>query len=239
MIFVFSVSKEKVNDGKGDLQMRKKEKQKGPRVSEDIRTDIPEEYQDMFREIVGLINAFCERYLNEDYRRLSEEMAEDICFAELPSERARPASWASGIVHALGWVNFLHDPGQSPHMTSAQVAEGFGVSQGTMMAKSRVIRDELELFPLDPDWCIPAMLVDNPLVWTVDVGGFLMDARYAPREVQEEAYRLGLIPFIPADRQEPELEAGTGANILKFPSGQNETSKPRSAQKPLFEGLDE
>jgi hypothetical protein len=121
-------------------------------------------------------------------------------------------------------------------MTSAQVAEGFGVSQGTMVAKSKIIRDELELFPLDPEWCIPAMLVDNPLVWTVDVGGFLMDARYAPREVQEEAYRLGLIPFIPADRQEPERQAGTGTKILKFPSIQNGTSGAKSAQKPKDEG---
>ncbi len=216
--------------------MRKKKKQKGPRVSEDIRMDISEEYQDLFREIVGLINAFCERYLNEDYRRLSEEMAEDICFAELPSERARPASWASGIVHALGWVNFLQDPGQSPHMTSAQVAEGFGVSQGTMMAKSRIIRDELDIIPVDPDWCIPTMLVKNPLVWTLDVGGFLMDVRYAPREIQEEVYRQGLIPFVPADvrRAEPEPDAGT--KILKFPSAQNETSQQKSAQKPKDEG---
>jgi hypothetical protein len=197
---------------------------------------VSEDYQHLFREIVGLTDSFCERYLNEDYRRLSEEMAEEICFAELPSERARPASWASGIVHALGWVNFLHDPAQSPHMTSAQVAEGFGVSQGTMMAKSRVIRDELDLVPMDPDWCIPAMLVDNPLVWTVDVGGFLLDARYAPREVQEEAYRMGLIPFIPADRQEPQRQPGTGTKILKFPSGQDEISRPRSAQKPKDEG---
>ena len=225
--------------------MTKKEKQEGPRVSEDIGTDIADEYQDLFSEIVGLTNAFCERYLNEDYRKLCEEMAAVICLEELPPERARPASWASAIVHALGWVNCLQDPSLSPHMTSAQVAEGFGVSQGTMMAKSKIIRDELELFPLDPDWCVPAMLVDNPLVWTVDVGGFLMDARYAPREVQEAAYRRGLIPFIPADRQEPELEAGTGTNILKFPSAQDSKARPKSTQKPkdegpsLFEGLQE
>ena len=224
--------------------MRKKEKQKGPRVIEDIRIDIPEEFQDLFREIVGLTNAFCERYLNEDYRELCEEMVEEVCSEELPSERARPSSWASGIVHAVGWVNYLHDPTQSPHMTSAQIAEGFGVSQGTMLAKSRIIRDELDIIPLDPDWCIPAMLKDNPLVWTVDVGGFLMDVRYAPREVQEEAYRLGLIPYVPADEQEPDREPGTGTTILKFPSAQNKTSRPETPEKQrdtgpsLFGGLE-
>ena len=116
-----------MNEGKVDSQMKKKEGPRGPRVSEDIGMDIPEEYQDLFAAIVGLTNTFCERYLNEDYRKLCEEMAEEVCFEELPSERARPASWASGIVHALGWVNCLQDPSLSPHMTSAQMAEGFGV----------------------------------------------------------------------------------------------------------------
>ena len=127
-------------------------------------------------------------------------------------------------------------------MKTAQIAEGFGVSQGIMTAKSKIIRDKLGVMPLDPDWCIPAMLADNPLVWMVEVNGFIMDIRYAPRQMQEEAYQLGLIPFIPADKQEPEPESGTGTNIIEFPSRQSESSKPKSAKKPkddgpsLFEG---
>lgn len=36
---------------------------------------------------------------------------------------------------------------------------------------------------------------------TYDVNGFIIDIRTAPREVQELAYRKGLIPYIPADRK--------------------------------------
>lgn len=197
---------------------------------------IPEKINGAFTAIVKLTDAFCETYLNDDYRELCEEMAIELCEAGLPVNKGKPAGWASGIVHAVGWVNFLHDPTLSPHMTSAQVAEGFGVSQGTMMAKSRVIRDELDLMQLDPDWCLPALLKDNPLIWMLEVNGFIMDIRTAPREVQEKAYRLGLIPFIPADEQEPELEPGTEAKIIKFPSGQNETSRPESPQNPKEDG---
>ena len=193
--------------------------------------NIPEEVKQAFTTIVKLTDAFCETYLNEDYRQLCQEMAVELCAAGLPVDRGRPASWASGIVHAVGWVNFLQDPKLSPHMTSAQVAEGFGVSQGTMMAKSRVIRDELDLMQLDPGWCLPALLKDNPLVWMLEVNGFIMDIRMTPREVQEEAYRLGLIPFIPADEQEPEPESGIGTKIIKFPSERDETSRPKSPQK--------
>ena len=213
--------------------------------SKAVGTNIPDEFQEVFAEIVNLTDAFCDKYLNEDYGELCVEMAIDLYQAGVPINKGRPASWASGIVHALGWVNFLQDPKLSPHMTSAQVADGFGVSQQTMTAKSKIICDELDLMPLDPDWCIPAMLKDNPLVWMIDVGGFLMDARYAPREIQEEAYRLGLIPFIPADKEEPEPESDTGAEVIKFPSGQKETTRQKSVRKPrddgpdLFEGLEQ
>jgi hypothetical protein len=133
-------------------------------------------------------------------------------------------------VHALGWVNFLQDPHLSPYMTSPQIAEGFGVSQGTMLTKSRIIRDELDMIQLDPQWCLTSLLKDNPLIWMLKVNGLIMDIRAAPREAQEEAYRLGLIPYIPADEQEAELEFGTGTNIIKFPSEQNDTSQPKSSQ---------
>ena len=31
----------------------------------------------------------------------------------------------------------------------------------------------------------------------IEVNGLLIDARYAPREVQEEALRRGFIPYLP------------------------------------------
>ncbi len=38
---------------------------------------------------------------------------------------------------------------------------------------------------------------DNPRVWMLEVNGFLMDIRYAPREIQETAFEKGLIPYVP------------------------------------------
>jgi hypothetical protein len=196
-------------------------------------------------QICELTNAFCQEHLNEEYRELCEDMIATLLDIDFPLEKGRPAGWASGIVHAVGWVNFLQDPNQQPHMTSVQVAAGFGVSQQTMTAKSKIIRDDLDLIQLDPDWCLPAKLKDNPLVWTIDVNGFLMDARYAPRQVQEEAYRLGLIPYIPADEQERRAEADAGPEVIQFPSGKNNASGPTGSEQrknegpPLSEGSEE
>ena len=55
---------------------------------------------------------------------------------------------------------------------------------------------------MDPHWTLPSKIGDNPMAWYVTVNGLIMDARYMPREIQEEAYRKGLIPYIPADRGE-------------------------------------
>jgi hypothetical protein len=59
----------------------------------------------------------------------------------------------------------------------------------------------LKLHQLDPNWTLPSRLEDNPMVWMLQVNGFMVDVRHASREVQEIAFNKGLIPYIPADRQ--------------------------------------
>ncbi len=84
-------------------------------------------------------------------------------------------------------------------MAAVEIAKEFGVSQATMMNRAKVIRQGLDLMPLHPDWCLLSKLDDNPLVWMLEVNGFLMDIRHAPREAQIAAYEEGLIPYVPAD----------------------------------------
>lgn len=207
--------------------MKKKKKSKGHKSTE-------KEFDRRCEDIVELTNAFCSAHLNEDYRNLCWEMMDELYTSGLPLDTGRAASWAGGMVHALGWVNFLHDPSTQPYRTPGEVAEGFGISQGTMMAKSKEIRDALDLIPLDPEWCTQAMLEDNLLVWTLEVDGLMVDVRMMPREAQEEAYLLGLIPYIPADKEKPpsKSDPGTGATILAFPSDLNKTAGLESPDDP-------
>ncbi len=207
--------------------------------------DTSERRERAFEDIVDLMDEFCREHLNVEYLELCAEMASELCEIGFPIHRGRPGSWASGIVHALGLVNFLHDPSQSPHMTSPEIAKGFGVSQGTMQSKSKIIRDELDLMPFDPRWCLPALLEHNPLVWMLEIDGFAVDMRTAPRETQEEAYRQGLIPYIPADRDQPAPQPNSKPKIIQFPSESGGSTSPKSSemakeQSPtLFDGLSE
>ncbi len=43
------------------------------------------------------------------------------------------------------------------------------------------------------------MMDHNPMAWMITVNGLIIDARHAPRAIQEEAYRKGIIPYIPGD----------------------------------------
>ena len=40
------------------------------------------------------------------------------------------------------------------------------------------------------------------MIWMLEVNGFMMDIRTCPREVLKIAFQKGLIPYIPADRDE-------------------------------------
>lgn len=139
-----------------------------------------------------------------DVPELCREMAISICQPQSPVLRGKHASWASGIVYAVGWVNFLGDPSQQPHVRSDEIADWFGVSTATMLSKAKAIRERLRLIALDPEFTLPSRIDENPLVWMLPTdNGFIIDIRDAPHEAQVAAYERGLIPHIPADRESP------------------------------------
>ena len=104
------------------------------------------------------------------------------------------------------WLKKLRDKEMIRLLTAGsggvrELAVIFGVSQSSASAKSRMIMDMLNLVQLDPQWSLPSQLADNPMAWMIEVNGLILDARYAPRAIQEEAFRLGLIPFLPERRE--------------------------------------
>jgi hypothetical protein len=148
-------------------------------------------------EISGLMTDFCESHLNTGYSTVCAQLFTAVRATYLSWQRGKAQSWAAGLVHAAGMINFLHDPASEPHMKLRDIAPYFGVSPATMENKSREIRNALNVFPLDPRFCLPERLVDSPLVWIRPLNGIMVDFRMLPREVQEEALKAGLIPFIP------------------------------------------
>ena len=138
---------------------------------------------------MALTDAFCRKHLDDEYAALCRKLA-GVLARKRPSPliRGKPESWASGIVRAIGWVNFLGDPSQPHHMRMSDIDEGFGVSEATGSAKSKAIRDLLKLHRFDPEWTLPSRMDQNPLVWMLEVNGLLDGHPHLPREIQEEAF---------------------------------------------------
>ncbi|HZR98711.1 MAG TPA: DUF6398 domain-containing protein [Chloroflexota bacterium] len=162
------------------------------------RESIPLKLRPLYDAIVARTDAFCQEYLTDEYAELCRKLAAALARKRpSPLTQGRIETWACAIVYVIGSVNFLFDKSQTPHMTGAELSERFGVANSTASNKASAIRKMFRIYPLDPDWCLPSKLGDNPLVWMLSVNGLPVDARYAPRWLQAEALRKGLIPYIP------------------------------------------
>ena len=93
---------------------------------------------------------------------------------------------------------FLADPAQTPHLRSEDLAELLGVRQATMANKGRLIMDTVRIGLMDPEYSRQALIAHNPMVWMLEIDGFIVDARRLPEALQIEAWRRGLIPYVPA-----------------------------------------
>ena len=153
------------------------------------------------KTILDLIDQFCRKHLNEEYATVCRRLAEKLG-RKRPSPLLRGSlnAWASGIVRTVGWVNFLGDSSQKPHMRMADIDAGFGIGESTGAAKQKAILTLMKIHRFEPEWTLPSKVADNPMIWILQVNGIMMDIRSAPREAQEVAFKKGLIPYIPADR---------------------------------------
>jgi hypothetical protein len=161
---------------------------------------VPDAMQPRYQEIVALTDALCQEKLNLEYAVLCRELA-----ATLARKRPSPLiggqakSWACGIVYTIGFVNFLFDKTQIPHMRADELCAWFGVATSTGGNKAKQIRDMLRISQFDWKWMLPSMMNKSSIAWMISVNGLIVDVRFLPRSIQEEAYRKGIIPYVPGD----------------------------------------
>jgi len=164
--------------------------------------------KDTFNAVVKLTDEICKLYLNEEYAALARRLA-SVLSRKRPSPlmRGKVEAWACGILYALGYVNFLFDPSQKPHLSADALCGICSVSKATGYGKSKTIRDLLGMIPFDPDWFLESRLEENPLVWMIDVNGIAVDVRMMPLEIQQIAFERGLIPYVPSQNKQTPSEA--------------------------------
>jgi hypothetical protein len=65
-------------------------------------------------------------------------------------------------------------------MTTANLCAAFEVGESTVHAKARMIEEMLGTRPFDPQRTLPSLVERNPIVWTAEVNGLLVDLRDMP-----------------------------------------------------------
>jgi hypothetical protein len=190
---------------------------------------VPKALSETFTAITSITDRFCRQHLNDEYAQLIRLATAALCRKRpSPLTKGTPLSWAAGITHAVGMVNFLQDPDQVPHMPPQTLYRAFGVSQSNALSKSKATRGLLDMSWLDLEWCLPSRLHEHPAAWMVFTdNGMLVDARQLERQDQEDLHRAGLIPYIHADR----AATSTRALPAEAPPAQPSSDEPKPKQR--------
>ena len=116
----------------------------------------------MLEAIGCMTDNFCRDHLNDGYAVLCRNLTAALARKRpSPLLRGSLAAWAAGVVRTIGWVNFLHDPSQTPHMKLSSIDEAFGISESTGAARLKAIRTMFRIYQFDPKWTLPSKLQGN------------------------------------------------------------------------------
>ena len=179
--------------------------------------NVPKGLRPMVDEIVGITDSVCLSVLDEEYADLARRAVAKLARKRpSPLHSGRRATWAAGVVYALGQANFLSDPTVGPCVTADQLSAAFGVAKSTMSSKARQVRDLLRISHFSPEFQRADVTAKNPFIWYIEVNGLAVDARRVPLDIQVEAFQRGLIPYIPA-LGPGETVAGAGAQVTGTP----------------------
>jgi len=150
-----------------------------------------------YQEIAELIEGFCDDKLNEEYKELCLKALQKLCRKRpSPCASGKIPTWACGIVYAIGSNNFIFDRSEPLHMAAVDIAEWFDLSKSTAGNKASEVSKLLKLDYTNFEFQLERIIDNNPAVWYLSIDGFIVDVRSMPREIQEQAFEQGLIPYI-------------------------------------------
>jgi hypothetical protein len=148
--------------------------------------------------VIALTDKVCADLLDEEYAGLARQVVAKLARKRpSPLQSGRAATWAGGVVWALGQVNFLFDRSTEPHVTHDDLAGAFGLSKSTLSQKAKQIRDLLKMSWATPEFLRAERIDDNPMIWFIGVDGMVWDVRELSVEIQVQAYVKGDHPVCP------------------------------------------
>ena len=113
---------------------------------------VPKLMQEKFDRITTITDDFAKQHLNDEYAQLIRYATAALCRKRpSPLTTGKDQTWACGITHAVGMVNFVFDSSLTP----PDLYKWFGIAASTGQGKSKIVRDLLDMSQMGADWCLP------------------------------------------------------------------------------------
>ena len=162
---------------------------------------VPVVLLDRYQEITALTDSVCRECLTDEYEMLCRIMTGALCrLKSTPIDSGRANIWACSIAFAVARINFAFDDPDGPQITRNQLCERFEANQRTASEKASTIMKLLKAVDGDPKWWRPSRMENNPRAWFVRIDGLYADIRNLPEDLQEEALKRKLVPYMPPPR---------------------------------------
>ena len=130
--------------------------------------------------LIEMTDSFCKEFLNEEYAELCRKLATALARKRpSPLLQGKLETWACGIVRTIGWVNYLDDRSQKPHLKLPFIDKAFGVAESTGQGKSKAIRTMFKIRKFDHQ--VDTAQPDGREPDGVDVGGQRLPDGHSPR----------------------------------------------------------
>ena len=146
-----------------------------------------EKLKEKVDKITELATSFCVQKLNEEYFELAEKVIGKLSRKRpSPLLRGKEEIWAAGVVHAIGYVNFLYDKSFEPYTTFDELNEYFGTKKSSVGNKAAEIRKMFKMNRLTNfDFMTDSRKEDSPIYNTVMVDGFIVPLSSIAEEYQQ------------------------------------------------------
>ena len=146
-----------------------------------------EKLKEKVDKITELATSFCVQKLNEEYFELAEKVIGKLSRKRpSPLLRGKEEIWAAGVVHAIGYVNFLYDKSFEPYTTFDELNEYFGTKKSSVGNKAAEIRKMFKMNRLSNfDFMTDSRKEDHPVYNTVMVDGFIVPVSSIPEEYRQ------------------------------------------------------
>jgi hypothetical protein len=147
---------------------------------------LPPEIEKKASELLRMTGAFCDEYLDDEYRRLSEKLILKMARKrDVPFRAGRPEIWAAAVIYALGQINFLFDKSFKPYASADDICDYFKVNKSSVSQKAKVIRDKFKIGYFDEEFSTEKMLKESPMRKYAMINDFIVDVDNLPQKIKD------------------------------------------------------